>query len=166
MGKLKGEVAILPDISQFKVWFDKKEHFSQIKLDRKTKSLEILAKAPVEKWNFQKKIKLPSGRYYCFFSQLPECLKEQKLLEKAVDEKVAIFIIWDNYPFHNEIYKGLSSDPYTRAFLSLAGHDKNTVKYALDVGNQSFFIHYDKDIEFKAYYWISQGISAVPVGKE
>lgn len=168
IGKFNNKTAILPEVSQFRVWFNKKEHFSQIKLNRKTKSLEIIAKAPTKKWNFTKEYKLPSGRNYCFFSQLPECLKQQNLLSKtAGGKKVQLFVIWDNFPYHNEQYDGLGVEPFVLAILTLDGHDKNLLKFALDLGNQVMYIHFDKHAQFVAYYWINQGISAVlSVNKE
>jgi hypothetical protein len=162
IGRLQKAVALLPEISQFRVWFDQKEHFSQIKLNRKTQSLDIISKAPVTKWNFERQYKLPKGKYYCFFSQLPECLKEQNLLAKtAGNKKVQVFVIWDNFPYHNEQYEGLGEEPFVRATLTLEGHDKNMLKFGLDLGNQSIYLHFNQKIEFVAYYWISQGISAV-----
>lgn len=167
LGKLKNDIAVLPDISQFRVWLDKNEYFSQIKLNRKNETLEVISKGIEDKWNFQKEYKLPKGQHFCFFSQLAECLKKQNLLVKSVEMKsIQFFVIWDNFPYHNELYEGVGAEPFTKAILRLDDHDNKAVKFSVDFGNQNFYIHYDKNMEFDSYHWISQGISTVPVIKE
>ncbi len=163
--KNKSSQALLPEISQFKVWFEKKEYFSQIKLNRNKRSLEVISKSPEKKWNFKKSYKLPKGRYICFFSQLPECMKLQNLLFHAARKKVELFVIWDNFPYHRELYDGLSQEPFVRAELELSRHDKNEVRYSLDIGNQVIFYHFDKKLRFQKMIWVSQGISVINTSK-
>jgi hypothetical protein len=47
----KKVTALLPSISQFKVWFNKEEYFSQIKSLRKQKKIQVILKSPEKKWN-------------------------------------------------------------------------------------------------------------------
>ena len=164
--KNKNITSLLPQISQFRVWFDKKEYFSQTKVLRKEKSLEVTTRSPEEKWNFVKNHKIPKGKYFCYFSQLPECLKLQNLLLLAAKVKVQLFVIWDNYPYHNEQYEGLGPDPISIASLSLTSHSKTEFKYTLDIGNQIIFYHFDRELEFEKMFWVSQGISIVNDQKE
>jgi hypothetical protein len=150
---------LLPNVSQFKVWFSKKEHFSQVKLNRKSKQVDVLTKNPEKKGNFEQSFSIPKGRFFCFFSQLPECLKEQNLLYLSAQKKVQLFVVWDNFPYHSELYEGMGTNPITSATLEISKHSKDELKYSLDIGNQIIFYHFDKKLMFKGFYWISQGIS-------
>ncbi len=160
IGTLKNsqDIYILPKISQFKVWFDKKEYFSQLKLDRKKRVLETVVKSPEKKWNGEKTFKLPQTPYICFFSQLPECLKMQKLLLKAARKNLAFYVIWDNYPFHVEQFDGVDPSPFFLATLKLDGYSKKIVKYSLDIGNQILSFHFDNNLNYIKMFWVSQGI--------
>lgn len=156
--------SILPEISQFKVWYDKKEHFSQLKVVKETRTLEVLARGPNK--NIQKSFKLPQARYLCFFSQLPECLKRQNLLYLAAKKSLQIFILWESYPYHVEQLEGVEDMPYVGGMLSLDEHDKDNYRFSLDLGNQILFLQYNNKLAFKGYHWVSQGISAVIIDKE
>jgi hypothetical protein len=163
LGMIKNDsnssVSILPNVSQFKIWFDKKEFFSQVKILRKSRSLEVTVKNQQE--STVKEYSLPKGRYFCFFSQIPECLAKQNLLFLSSKKKIPLYIIWDNFPYHVELFRGISDKPYTSATIALEGHDKNELKYSLDIGNQVLFYHYNRKLEFVKMFWISQGISVV-----
>lgn len=164
--KGKKSISLLPEVSQYRVWFNKKEYFSQLKINREARRIEVYSKGPEKKWNFEKNYTLPKGVYFCFFSQLPECLKMQNLLLKSARKKLQVFVIWDNFPYHNELYDGLDESPFVNAVLNLDKHDKKSLKYSLDLGNQIIFLQYDRDLNFKAIYWVTQGISAVSINKE
>ena len=100
IGKRKRPI-MRPFASQYSVWLDGKEYFSQIKLNPKTKSLDIIMKSPEKKWQGKKSIKFPEGQYFCFFSQLVECIKATEFFRESLrDEqgKLAFTIIWDSYP--------------------------------------------------------------------
>ena len=97
--------------------------------------------------------------FFCFFSQLPECLKEQNLLYLSAQKKVQLFVVWDNFPYHRELYEGMGTNPIISATLEISKHSKDELKYSLDIGNQIIFYHFDKKLMFKGFYWISQGIS-------
>lgn len=164
--KGKKIVSLLPQISQFRVWFDKKEYFSQGKILRKEKKLEVTTKSPEKKWNNIQKYSIPKGSYFCYFSQLPECIKLQNLLLKAARKSVQLFVIWDNFPYHSEQYEGLGPDPISRASLSLSDHNKKEFKYTLDIGNQIIFYHFNRKLDFVKMFWVSQGVSIVSNKKE
>ncbi len=170
LGRLKNsksrfDNALLPEISQFKVWFKKEEYFSQLKINKNDRTLTVIAKSPEKKYNFTNKYKLPKARYFCFFSQIPECIKLQGLLVEAAKRNVEIFVIWDNFPYYNEQYEGLPKEPYTKAVLSVSSHNKNEVRYDLDLGNQIIFYHFNKELKFIKMIWVSQGISSINTSK-
>jgi hypothetical protein len=164
--KNKNISSLLPSISQFRVWFDKKEYFSQTKILRQEEMLEVTTKSPEEKWNSVKKHKIPKGKYFCYFSQLPECLKLQNLLLQAARKTIKVFVIWDNFPYHNEQFEGLGTEPISVASLSLTSHSKTEFKYTLDIGNQIIFYHFNRKLQFEKLFWVSQGLSIVSDQKE
>ena len=73
-------ISILPEASQFSVWFDKKKYFSQSQLLRDEKKIEFKYQGGDSPDVTQNKYNLNSGTYFCYFSQIPDCLKLQNLL--------------------------------------------------------------------------------------
>lgn len=154
-----GTKSLLPLTSQFSVWFDKKKYFSQIKVNKKQKTVSVLKQSPEAKWNGKVIEKAPKARYICFFSSLPECLSEQNLLVLSRNAKIDIFIIWDNYPYYVEQYEGVSGKLITLAQFSFSSMLKDSLRFELDIGNQVIFYHFNRRLEFDKMFWVSQGIS-------
>lgn len=155
---------LAPKISQYTVWLEKKEYFSQVKLSKEKNNLEILMKSPEDKWNGKKNISIPKAKFVCFFSQLPECLKFNGLLEvnsKAKD----LLIIWDSYPYHEEIYANINPEPYEKATFEFVGDSGGLKKYNLNLSNQFIFYVFDKNNDFEKMYWIAQGITQIRQGQ-
>ena len=165
-GRLRsGEYSLLPEASQFSVWFDKDRYFSQIKIDRKKRQLEILKKSPEKKWNGKEAVKAPSGKYFCFFSSLPECVISLNLLIKSRKGKIPIYLIWDSYPYYKEQYQGITGEVLSLAQFSFANMVEESLRFELDIGNQIIFYHFDKELKFEKMFWVSQGISLERINK-
>lgn len=159
-GALKnGEKSLLPVASQFSVWFDKNEFFSQLKINRKNKTIDIIKKSPEKKWSGVESKKVPAGKYYCFFSSLPECVISQNLLVRSRESKVAIYLIWDSYPYYVEQFQNVTGDVLSLTQFSFASMVENSLRFELDIGNQIIFYHFDKDLKFEKMFWVAQGIS-------
>lgn len=160
LGSLRnGDRSLLPVASQFSVWFDKNLFFSQLKVDRKNKTVEIIKKSPEAKWNGKETKKVPAGKYYCFFSSLPECVISQNILLKSRDKKVPIYLIWDSFPFYVEQYQGVSGQLLSLTQFSFSNMVSNSLRFELDIGGQIIFYHFDKKLQFEKMFWVSQGIS-------
>lgn len=160
VGKISGgSIAVLPESSQFEVWFSGKKYVSKIKINRNDKMAIIYMQSPEKKWNGTKTQKLNSSRIICFFSQLPECLKMQNVLIHAKDKKVPLQIIWDNYPFHIELYKGLNQELITQGAFYFSDKVDDLLRFELDIGNQIIFYHYDRALDFVKMNWVAQGIT-------
>jgi hypothetical protein len=153
-------VAVRPELSQHTVWLEGKQYFSQLKLNSKRKTLEVLMQSPEKKWNGKKEIKVPKGQIFCFYSQLPECLVASRLTEKAnsTGTRVRFIIVWDSYPYHQEHFSGLKDSPFSMA--SLGRETANS--YLVEFNGQSISIHFSKDGMFARLLWTSQGISILP----
>lgn len=150
-----------PDISQHEIWYEKERYFSQLKTNIKTKSLDILMKSPEEKWKGEKSVPYPKGKIFCFFSQLPECVKFYGLLNPDREVGYSVIIIWDNYPYHNEAYLKLSNLPFQSAAFSFDGEYNDGLRYKLELSNQIIFYEFDVNRQFDKMYWIAQGITLI-----
>ena len=159
VSKDKRNSALLPEASQFAVWLEKSRYTSQIRIDKNTKKFKVKTKSPEDKWNGLKLFDIPKARYFCFFSQLPDCLIMQNLLLKARQKKIPIYIIWDNFPFHSEQYEGMSKELVTLADFYYSEKDRDSLRFELDLGNQIIFYHFDRKMKFEKMFWITQGIS-------
>lgn len=157
----KKAIALFPEASQFKVWFNKKEYSSRARIDKKSRELYVSVVGDDKIKGGTKKIKVPSSKAYCYFSQLPECVKIQGMLFEGRNKKRSLYVIWDNFPFHTELYNAVGASPYVLADFYLESKTKNEYKYSLDIGNQIIFYHFDSKFNFDKMFWISQGISLI-----
>lgn len=155
----KTTLAIRPVASQFSIWFDKQKYFSQIKLNKEKKNFELYLDSPDNKWKGKSEKEFIRGSKYCWFSQLPECLK--RIINNTKNSKLAssFVIVWDSFPYYNEQYQKLSGKLFTPASLRFDGKFGQLYRFAVDVEGQVIFYHYDKNLIFEKMTWISQGIS-------
>lgn len=147
-----------PVIAQHSIWFEKQKYFSQLRVIPKSRSLEITLRSPEKKWNGQKTVLFPKGKIFCFFTQIPECVKFHGLLTKST-APIEFYIIWDNYPYHQETFEGVADNPFQNVMFQYSGEEKGLKIYTLNLGNQIIFYHFNYDNEFERMYWIAQGIS-------
>lgn len=158
----KSRVILRPLMSQYTVWLEGKKYFSQLKTLIKEKSLEITMDSPETRWKGIKKVKFPTGAYFCYFSQLAECLTHTGLLGKMVarpHEKVAITLIWDNYPYLIDQLTNIQDSVFARAEVYLDEEEKTLYRIGLDVTGQTIFYHFSKSWELVKMSWIPQGIT-------
>ena len=172
-GILKDKINILrPAKSLYHVWFDKKKYTTEMKLNTKTKKLDITVDSPEEKFNSSKKISLPRKNtgVFCFFSQLVECVRATEFFNKAIDNEAGTMnfhIIWENYPFHQELYSEFPNDILSQVSLEYDGkNSKGEYRFTLQLPNQTIFYFLDKNTELLKMFWVAQGISMVRQDKE
>lgn len=157
--KKRKEAALLPTESQFMVWLEKQKYMTRLKTDVASRKFVVDTKSPEKSMNGIKEFDIPRARYFCFFSQLPDCLAAQNLLLKARKSRVPIYIVWDSFPFHAEQYDGLTKDLITLASFYYVQKDRDSLKFELDLGNQIVIYHFDKQLKFEKLFWIAQGIT-------
>jgi len=158
----KNAPSIRPEISQHEIWLNGQKFFSQLKLNPKKRSMDITLRSNIEKWNGSKSVPFPPGQFFCFYSQIPECLIYFKLVAHASISKkgaMSFTIIWDNYPYHSESFTGIGETLFSKAIVSYAGLNDNKYKFAIEFGQQTFFVQYDKNYEYDSMFWVSQGLS-------
>lgn len=162
-------VTVRPVASEFTVWLEGKRYFSQMKIDEKSKSMKVHLESPEKKWTGVKEFKFPNGKYFCFFNQLPECLFNNYLLVKGSkypNLKLDFFIIWDNYPFIQDLLTRVGGNLFSPASIKFEGEYRGQLRYSVEVDGQTIIYHFSKNYDFKSLAWITQGITIVPPGEE
>jgi hypothetical protein len=154
-------LASRPTASQHSIWFEQKEFFSQMKLDIKKKNMEVYLKSPEEKWNGKKYENLPKTHRFCWFSQIPECVKKLFKLQTFNKEPQSFIVVWDNFPYHNEQLQNMSGSLFSNANIAYDGDIDNTHRFAVSFDGQVILYHYDKNFVFEKMFWIAQGIAMV-----
>ena len=165
IGRVSKSLALRPEASQFKVWFDKEAFTSQMEILSAKRMIAAKLNSPEKKWNGVQESKIPKGRFFCFFSSLPECLKMQNILFQAREKKVIIHLIWDNYPYNREQFTDIPLTMVSEAIFSYSDKVDETLRFELDIGNQIIFYHFDREFEFVKMFWISQGLSVEEISK-
>jgi hypothetical protein len=167
VGMLKGKVPVLrPKISQFSVWYDKKKYFNELKVNVKTKSMDVKLESPLGKWSGTKSIKFPKGTgVFCYFSQLIECARTTGFISKAINKKngkMQFFVIMEGYPYISEQYENVPNELFLKASLEFDGVNRlNEIRFTLNIAGQSMFYFLDKNSNFIKKYWVQQGLSLV-----
>jgi hypothetical protein len=157
-------MAVRPELSQHTVWLDGKKYFSQLKLNTRSKSLEAITETPDSQGQKAKSARLPRGRIFCFYSQLPECLVLSGLLDVAssAGRRGSFIMVWDSWPFHQEHFSGLGPAAFAGANVTaeeISGAEK---RYTVDVAGQSISLHFSENNTFLRLFWTAQGISVLP----
>lgn len=165
IGKLKKKTTILrPKLSQYTVWFEGKKYFTELKINPKTKSVDVKMQSPETKFNGEKSVKFPSTKMLsCFFSQIIECAKINGFISQSIKHskgKMSFYIIWDGYPFQNDTLTDFPSELFSLAELEYDGHlSSNEERFNLQVAGQSIFYVLDMKNQLRKMFWVSQGIS-------
>jgi len=157
-------VAVRPEISQHTIWLEGKKYFTQLKLNQRRKVMEVIMESPETKWAGKREIKVPRGRIFCFYSQLPECLVASGLLAAAEEKgrRLNFMMIWDSWPYQQEEFTGLGPNAFAPAVLRAERSEKSARKFNVEVNGQALSLHFSKDSAFVRMFWTSQGISILP----
>ncbi len=153
------ELAIRPIVSQFSIWFEKEKFFSQLKLNMSKKKFDIYLDSPEEKWKGKSESNPLKGTKFCWFSQLPECLKRIINNSKKAKFISGFIVVWDSFPYYNEQYQKLSGKLYSPASVKFDGEYGKTFRFSIELEGQIIFYHYDKNLTFQKMVWVSQGIT-------
>lgn len=160
VGKVSNnQIALRPWASDFTVWFDQKKHQSKSRLDIKNRELDYSIFRP--EGTKTKTFTFPSGTFFCYFAQIPECLIYSGYLKKIISDRSTLdfIIVWPNYPFANEQYERIPNEPFTIAKLAYENKQKDHHVLELSFSGQILFYHFAENFRFDKMYWIAQGIS-------
>ena len=167
--QFKGEkITILrPNISQYTVWLEKKKYFSQLKIISEKRLLEVTTQSEEQKRSETQTIPFQNSRgVFCFFNQMPDCMRITGFLAKAIKKKygkMSLTIIWEGYPFITKQYSGLSG-PFSTSILSYEGRsNEGNFIFHLNFGDQVIFYHFNNDMKLEKKFWVAQGIEQIGV---
>lgn len=162
-------LTVRPMASEFTVWLEGKKYTSKLQLDTVRKSMRVTLDSPEEKYKGQSEVRFPQGKYFCFFTQIPECLYHNRFLIKAFENKKLnydFYIVWDNYPYIQEQLNNVGKNLFSHASLKYDGEPKGRIRYIIDTEEQVLIYQFSRDFELTGFSWISQGINMVRPGEE
>ncbi len=159
--KKGNRLSVRPYISQFSIWFEKKKYFSQFKLNKQDKTLDLIMKSPEAKWNKTISEKFPPGTVFCWFSQIPECVRRAGFLSRQKYSANEFVVVWDSYPYYTEQYQNVPSNIFSPAVIKYDGSKGGNLKFNVEVNQQLLIYHFSSSYEFEKMFWISQGITII-----
>lgn len=161
-------LTVRPLASEFVVWLEGKRYSSRMQLNPKNKAMTVQLTSPEEQWQGQREIPFPGGKYFCFYSQLADCLFHNQFLERVKKSKsrLAFFIVWDSWPYTKDLLTGINQQLFAPAFLRYEGEEGKNLRYIVDVDGQIILYHFSKSFDLVKIAWIAQGITVVPPGQE
>lgn len=162
-------LTVRPLASEFSVWLEGKQYSSKMKLDVAKKSMRVTLASPESRWNGVTLHPFPSGRFFCFYSQIPDCLYHNQLLSQGLKEKnqeYDFYIVWDNYPYLQDQLTGVGQKLFSPATLKFDGELKKRFRYIIEVEGQVILYQFSSSFDLKKISWISQGLTVVPPGEE
>lgn len=162
-------LAARPTASEFTVWLEGKRYASRMQLDSQKRVLRVSLDSPEPRWQGTSEFPFPKGKYFCFFSQIPECLSRVGLLSRAKDNQKRsydFFVIWDNYPFVQDQLTGVGKSLFSAAILKYDGELKKRFRYIIEIGEQVLLYQFNPDFGLAGLSWVSQGIMVVKPGEE
>lgn len=153
-----------PQISQYTGWFEGKKFSSQIKFDPKKRLVNVIMESPEAKWNGEKNFDIPKTKtIYCFFTQVPECIKYTHFLEKLKTDprsRLPITVIWESYPYFVDQLDGIAEEVFSSAVFYYEGETpEGFTKFNLEINGQVIFYQFNKKMELMKVLWVTQGIS-------
>lgn len=165
----KRQLVTRPYASEFTVWLEGKKYHSRMKLLPERKVMQVVLESPEKKWQGETEILVPKGKFFCFYSQIPECLYHNQLLmqaQKKPQQSFGLFVVWDNYPYVQEQLTGVGKNLFSPATLKYDGEIKSRIRYIMEIEGQIVLYQFSRDYDFEKMAWIAQGITLVPPGEE
>ena len=160
-------IVLRPLASDFVVWLEGTKNEVKIRLDEKNKALSVTEISS----DGQKSSSIPfvKGSEFCFYNQLSECLYQNNLLIKSLEEPGKEFpfqIIWDSYPYTQDLLSGVGKKIFSQAVLKYEGVKGNENSFQIEVEGQVMIYQFSKSFDLVRMLWILQGISILPPGEE
>lgn len=173
LGSIKDQggrsLTMRPYASEFVVWLEGKKYSSNMKLDPATRSMILTLDTPEAKWKGTTSVKFPKGKLFCFYNQIPECLGNTGSLAFArarKGEPVSLYVLWDSYPFIQDIYTGVGKNLFAPATLKFEKEERDHLAFQLEVDGQVILYHFSKSFDLVRMFWIAQGVTVLPPGEE
>lgn len=162
-------VTLRPEASEFSVWLEGKQYMSRMRLNPKKRSMTVTMDSPDARWKGTKDISFPKGQFFCFYSQIPECLYHNYLLKRAYDDKskkLDFYIVWDGYPYIQDQLTRVGKNLFAPATVKFDGEIKKNFRYIVEVEGQMLLYMFSSNYDFVRMSWIVQGITITPPGED
>lgn len=165
-GLFKNRKMLRPNSSYYEVWFDGKKYLSSSKINIKRKSLEYFLDSPEAQWKGQREYPFPQDSdVFCYYNQVIECIGYTGFFESAIKESTGIkkfYIIWDGFPYYEELYLNMPNTPFEMAEMSFDGTTpEGYYRFSLKTGENLQFYFLNKNFEIKRHFWVAQGITII-----
>lgn len=165
-GVFKNQNLLRPNSSYFEVWFDGKKYLSSSKINLKRKSLDFYLDSPEPQWKGQREFPFPTdNNIFCYYNQVIECIGYTGFIEKAIKESSGFkkfYIIWDGFPYYEELYLNMPNTPFEEAEMSFDGTTpEGYYRFSLRTGENLQFYFLNKNFEIKRHFWVAQGITII-----
>ena len=118
-------------------------------------------KSPESKWNKSESKEFIDGVVFCWFSQIPECVRRAGLLRKDRSLRGEFVVVWDSFPYYTEQYQNVPSHVFSPAVIRYDGSRGGSLKFNVEVNQQFLLYHFSSSLEFEKMFWISQGITII-----
>ena len=169
LGSLSGKFSILrPEVSEYSVWFDGKRYLSRMRVNTKTKSMDVTLKSPEKQWQGKRTIPFPKGKgVYCYFSQMTECARATGFIDKAIKNdggSMKVIVIWEGYPYFQEQYLNVPNRVFSLGSFDYDGRNANGERrFTLKTNSQVIYYFIDSQNELEKKFWVAQGLSMVEI---
>lgn len=162
-------LTVRPQAADYEVWIEGKKYASSMRINPKGKSMRLSLDSPDPKWQGTSEVRFPKGKYFCFYSQIPECLYHNYLLRLAREnegESFSFFVVWDSYPYLQELLTNVGKTLFVSASVKFDGANSGLFRYIVEVEGQEILLQFSKAYDLEKVAWISQGITIAPPGQE
>ncbi len=173
IGSIKNKASRLmvmrPETSEYTVWLEGNKYYSRLDLDSPGKKMKIYLESPERRWQGKSEVPFPKGKYFCFFNQLIECLHQQFFLTRALENKnqnFDFYLIWDSYPYGQEIYNRVGAKLFTPASVKYDGIINGLLRFVVELEGQVIVYQLTRTFDFVKKAWIAQGVTIAPPGQE
>ncbi len=162
-------LTVRPLASEYTVWLEGKKYVSKMKLNPSKRAMSVTMESPDSRWSGTSDIIFPKGRYFCFFNQIPECLYHNYLLtvaRESPNQEINFYIVWDSYPYMQEMYSNVGSNLFASATLKFDGEINGIFRYIIEIEGQALFFQFSRSFDLIKMAWVNQGITVAPPGQE
>lgn len=158
-------LTVRPLAAEYSVWLEGKLHQSRMQLNPKSQAMTVRLASGVQDVNF------PKGAYFCYFSQIPDCLYHNHFLQKASrvrdnDEGLNFYVVWESWPYIQEQVTGVGKKLFSSASVKFEGEVNKKLRYMVELEGQVIAYEFTKSYDLVKIAWVAQGISLVPPGEE
>jgi len=156
--------ALLPRKSESVYYLNGKRYSTRMNLEKYEGKIVVRMVSPEAQWNGEKVFDIPKGNgNLCFYSSVVECSIVTGFLKQAIKNgggKMNFTLIWESYPYFQEQFINIPSEPTSIANIVYDGVNRlGQHRLTLEAGGQSQFYFINKKFEIVKHIWAAQGFT-------